>query len=356
MLPLAQLTGLEVTRPTGRLRPAGGIRFDLIAATLIGWAILGAYLDGWAHHHIAGMESFFTPWHAILYAGFTAMAGFILLALWNNHAAGYPWTRALPPGYELSLLAIPLFAAGGLGDMIWHTLLGIEVSVEALLSPTHLVLAFAGVLLASGPFRAGWRRVATESDGWRSLLPAIFSLAFTLAVFTFFIEYASPFSNPWPAIDRQTNPVEFGQTMGITGIIVQSGVLMSLVLLAVRRWRLPFGSLALVFALGAVPEVFRADQTRFIPAILVAGLIADALHAWLRPSLERRGALRLFAFLTPVVLYALYFLTIQVTSGIGWSVPLWTGAVAIGGIVGLSSSYVLAPSPSSVRLSQTDQQ
>lgn len=32
--------------------------------------------------------------------------------------------------------------------MIWHTLLRIEVSVEALLSPIHLILASGGLLLS----------------------------------------------------------------------------------------------------------------------------------------------------------------------------------------------------------------
>jgi len=61
----------------------------------------------------------------------------------RNHASGRPWSRALPAGYGLSLLGVLIFAAGGIGDMIWHVLFGIEADVEALLSPTHLLLGFA---------------------------------------------------------------------------------------------------------------------------------------------------------------------------------------------------------------------
>ncbi|HSE45781.1 MAG TPA: hypothetical protein VLA89_10700 [Gemmatimonadales bacterium] len=49
--------------------------------------------------------------------------------------------RALPVGYGLSGLGALIFAAGGMTDLIWHTIFGIEAHVEALLSPTYLVLA-----------------------------------------------------------------------------------------------------------------------------------------------------------------------------------------------------------------------
>src|SRR5437588_240720 len=53
--------------------PAGGRGFDRAATALGGWLIGGVYLDGWAHRHRANLETFFTPWHAVLYAGFLAL-------------------------------------------------------------------------------------------------------------------------------------------------------------------------------------------------------------------------------------------------------------------------------------------
>ena len=64
----------------------------------------------------------------------------------------------MPPGYELAIVGVLIFMAGGVGDMIWHEIFGIEIGVEALLSPTHLILAVGMTLIISGPFRAGWRR------------------------------------------------------------------------------------------------------------------------------------------------------------------------------------------------------
>ena len=64
---------------------------------------------------------------------------------------------------------------GAVGDMVWHIVFGFEVSVEALLSPTHLLLALGGTLIVTGPVRAAWQR--TRSGGWSSLLPALIALA-----------------------------------------------------------------------------------------------------------------------------------------------------------------------------------
>ncbi|MGH2705658.1 MAG: hypothetical protein ACRDJ4_11350 [Actinomycetota bacterium] len=78
--------------------------------------------------------------------------------------------------------------AGGLVDMVWPVLLGIEVSVEALYSPSHLVLAVGGVLIVSGPLRAGLRR---RTEG-RSGLPMLLSATLLLSVFTFFTQISHP--------------------------------------------------------------------------------------------------------------------------------------------------------------------
>jgi len=41
------------------------------------------------------------------------------------------------------------------------------------------------------------------------------------------------------------------------------------------------------------------------------------------------------AFLVPAVVFALYFATLMMTGGIGWSIHLWLGAIVIAGIIGL---------------------
>ena len=76
------------------------------------------------------------------------------------------------------------------------------------------------------------------------------------------------------------------------------------------------------------------DEYRFIPGVIAAGLVADvAARAW--PAGRSRIGDALVAFVVPAVYFAFYFLTVALTSGIGWSVHLWLGAIVIAGVIGL---------------------
>lgn len=331
-------------------KPAAGARFgdstgfDRTAAVLSSWLVGGFYLDVWAHHRFPRLETFFTPWHGVLYSGFLAVATWLVVALVRNQARGHAWRRALPAGYALSLLGVILFTAGGLGDMLWHIVFGVEVDIEALLSPTHLLLALGAGLIVSGPLRAAWRRRdAGAAPGWSAHWPALLSLSFTLSLLTGFTEYANAFSQPWAAAGRQTNPVGLGQSLGIAGILLHTGVWMGVTLLTVRRRLFPPGGLTLLFTLNAALTVFPHGEYRFIPVALLAGLLADLLLEWWRPSATRPGALRGFAFAVPAVFFALYFLALVLTGGTWWSIHLWMGAIALAGVAGWLLSYLLVP-------------
>jgi hypothetical protein len=255
------------------------------------------------------------------------------------------WLRAIPNGYELSVLGLAIFAISGIGDLTWHLLLGIERSTEALLSPTHLGLALGIGLALSGPLRAAWRRPDTARS-WRQLGPAIVSLTFTFSLLTFFTVYASPLITPWPIIDASSSP-----TRGITDILLITALSMSFVLLALRRWRLPFGTFTFMFGLnGALMVVFSPNSFLVsVPTALLGGFAADLVYRFLQPSLDQPASIRLFAFLVPLMFYTLYFVDLAIVgpiifqSGILWSAPFWAGAPVIAGITGFLLSYVMLP-------------
>ena len=118
------------------------------------WISGGFFLDAWAHGHVP-VESFFTPYHAVFYSG-NAGPGVrhrgVRAALPQRWATTGP--NVFPRPYRLALLGIPIFALGGIGDMIWHRALGIEEGVDALLSPTHQILGLGIFFLSSGPIRS----------------------------------------------------------------------------------------------------------------------------------------------------------------------------------------------------------
>src|SRR5262245_15933914 len=69
--PVMAITGAAL-RPAARTMPAGWYQWLFLAASA--WLVGGAYLDNWAHAHIATLDTFFTPWHGALYSGFAACA------------------------------------------------------------------------------------------------------------------------------------------------------------------------------------------------------------------------------------------------------------------------------------------
>src|SRR6266849_4911428 len=305
-------------------RPVSTLRFDLVMGLLSIVYVSGVYLDGWAHAHGLVDRTFFTPWHAVLYTGYLVNAMVLVVALVLNHAHGSAWKHAMPAGYEVSSLGIPLFAVAGIGDLRWHTLFGFEVNLETVLSPTHLLLALSGILIMGGPFRAAMLRPTIPVQGsftstlvhrWKTLLPMLLSLTAILSVFTFFTQFAHPFVTTEAVITFYT--VE--QALLIASILLQTGLLMLM--------------------------SFLADQYRLIPMLLLAGIVADLLLWLLKPAATRPAALRLFAFLVPLVLYLCYFLTLMLTDTVifNWSTDLWLGASVMAGMASLVLSYLLVP-------------
>ncbi len=124
------------------------------------------------------------------------------------------------------------------------------------------------------------------------------------------------------------------QGFGAAGILIAATLLAGAVVFARRRGRLPFGAYTVLVAAPLIMATVLRDESRFIPAAIAAGLLADlVVRAW-PPGRSRVGD-ALVAFLIPALFFALYFATVEVTAGLGWSIHLWIGAIVIAGIIGL---------------------
>jgi hypothetical protein len=328
----------------------GGLAFDWVTVALCAWLQGGGFLDGWAHNHGRVDTSFLTPWHAVLYTGFLAVAGWLTGTLVRNRAEGKSWRRALPPGYGLSFVGVLVFAAGGVADALWHRLFGIEQSIEALYSPSHLTLAVGSALIVSGPFRAAWRcRDRAATPGWAQLLPMLLSLTFVLSGFTFSAQVLHPLLplRRLMALPGAHEMVVYLQTLLIATVLIQILLRVGVILLALRRWPLPPGSMTLVWTLNSLlmctldPEY---DYGLLVP-VLLSALVGDGLLARLRPAPQRPWAFRLFAFAMPLVFCLCYFGALRLLKGWWWSVHLWTGAIVLAGLVGWLLSYCVLPPP-----------
>ncbi len=320
----------------------GGITFDWMMIGACTWLLTGGFLDAWAHNHFT-LDSFFTPWHGVLYSGFLAVAVVMLGTVGFNHAHGKSWREAIPAGYELSVLAVFGFAIGGVADMFWHILFGIEVNIDAQLSPTHLLLMICFGLIAAGPFRAAWRRkaeAATRQD-WLTQLTIPLSLLLLLSIFSLITQTAQPFTMLAPATIVKTQETE--QSLAVLGFVFQSMIFIMLVLLAVRRWQMPKGSFTLVLTVNALALSLMHYTFIVIPIAAVAGLLIDVLYHFLQPSTQRVDEFRLFAGVVPMIIYTVYFLALWVTMGIVWTVHLSVGSIIVSGIAGWLVSYAMIP-------------
>jgi hypothetical protein len=332
-------------------RPRGSLRFDWLMLLVGMWPLAGALTDANAHINDPQLENFFTPWHALLYSGVLAVGLTIGYVAWRNHQRGYAWTRAVPPGYGLTLIGVGILGVAGIGDLIWHELYGIERDIPALTSPTHMLIILGILFVVAGPLRAALARPVAEVRGLAQL-PMIVSVMLTYVFLTVPLQYLHPFSYRFAQFgdvdvfaDQPYPPASsyLSEGLGLAAILVTSAVLMGIVLFVIRRWQLLFGALTLILtvdiaALGALQRDFL-----LVPAAFATGLVADLLILTLRPSPARPNLFRLFAFLLPALYFTAYFVTLFLTSQVVWIIHLWVGAIFAAGWVGWAMSYLVVP-------------
>jgi len=334
------------TLTQAQVKPLGGLAFDWIMIVLSMVYVGGLYLDGWAHNHGKVDQSFFTVWHAFFYAGFALVALWLTGALLWNRWRGCAWADALPVGYQLSLLGVLVFAAGGVGDLIWHEIFGIEESFDALISPTHLMLGLGIALVVSGPLRAAWQRTGNR-PGWFAVGPALLSLTCFISALTFFMMFSHPLMSIVGGKFHYEFNDEVGQVAGVVGILLMTGLVMGPTFVVLRRWVLPPGSLLLVWGLNTVVMAlinWEPGYAVYLTAAMLVGiLLADLLRSLLKPSHDHPRAWRLFAFSAPVLVFGSYFLALLGTEGSRWTVHMLSGTVVLSGVMGWLLSYLVVP-------------
>jgi WD40-like Beta Propeller Repeat len=124
------------------------------------------------------------------------------------------------------------------------------------------------------------------------------------------------------------------EALGAASILIQAALLAGIALFALRRGPLPFGALTLLVVVPTALMTLVSDEYRFLPAAGLAGLFADLLVRRLGYGSARRTD-AVVAFAIPAGFYAAYFVTLQLTGGMGWTIHLWVGAIVLAGIVGL---------------------
>ena len=145
------------------------------------WFLGGAWLDASAHTYLdESLETFFTPWHAMLYTGYIFVLVFYVYI--KNKMKDYR--------FDIGLLGGSIFAVGGASDLVWHTVLGIEEGIEPLLSASHILLFLGAFLMLDHAFSSRPEKNKLDNT-------AIFAIASSYGLGLFITQFMNPFFRVW---------------------------------------------------------------------------------------------------------------------------------------------------------------
>ena len=327
-------------------------REELLGMLFGVWTIIGLFLDGWAHSH-QEPESFFSPWHGVLYSGFLAATLWSGWIAWRRRVPKRSLLETMPPGHLVTLVGFGVFGAGAVGDLIWHEIFGIEANVEALLSPTHLLLLVGGGIALSAPLRRMMRSSATVVSAGE-FRPALLSLALLTAVGAFFFGYLSPFGTAVVGLPNATTHThnlsqitpaigaELRENWALGSIFVTTLVFVVPALFVRRRWKTAPGTFVFLYTFLLLLQI-GLDEFKQWPLLAIGFIVGGLVDA----LIQREAPAWLLGALVPITTWATYFLVFELQNGVGWSPELWAGvtlmAGLIGGVIGSLASGVTEP-------------
>ncbi len=324
------------------------------------WLAGGFLWDSWAHLHV-GVESFFTPYHAVFYAAMVAAAVAFGTAALANRRRGYRMPNLLPRAYHRALLGVPLFFVGGIGDFFWHTFFGVENRIEAVTSPTHLIIGFSVALVLTGPIRS-----ALEARGRLATLRSQLALIFSLTAILEFAHLGMSYAFDPSAARMDAPPAEIARSpyylldvalvlyktgTGVMIVILTSLVEMAFALYLASRFRLAPGAMTVFFLAGDSMIACALTNDRPLVLIhavkaLVAGIVADAI-LWRgrrsRPhdAVPSLAVLRRFGFFVPIAYYGSFFVLTIGLEGTWWNWNLVLGTLVWSVLSGFGLTFLL---------------
>jgi hypothetical protein len=317
---------------------AGGRR-DLFTELLGVWLLLAVFLDGWAHLNLPSLETFFTPWHAALYSGMLATALWTAAVIWRNRVPGRPIPQTVPPGYRGTAVGVVLFAVAGGLDLLWHEILGIEVSLDALVSPTHLLLGFSLFLILGTAVRSAGAASRAGELEWTPA--ALFAVVLMTGLGAFFLIYCSAFVRPGPTALFIPTPVgtpgrlqaELPVVVSLTSYLLTTALIIAPFLFTLSVSRRPARGIVtmLVAAAAWLPVAMvglRPTAIAGAAGATVAAMVADLLLARL-PNVWLSRRLPAVTAGIAALLWTGQLVSFAVADGIRWPVSLWLGAVVL---------------------------
>jgi hypothetical protein len=310
---------------------------DLITALCGTAMVLGVLSDAWAHNNILQtLDGFFTPWHALLYAGFAATGAWTFYLAYRRRQLAPEWWRdGWPVGYRLGAVGTVLFLLAAGGDMAWHQLLGVEANLAAGMSPSHLGLATGATLLLSSPLRSWW---AQGAEGGRRAVTGIAGLVLATVIVSIFVGFALAFFPAQALQPYHQHALTLGEAqtaaLGAASYLVTTALILVPLLLVHRRRPTPGVVTALVGAVSAFSLISRelpTAQTVGAIGALVGAVLADVVLLRLDKVRGMAARLRLpiAAAVVPALVWSGHMVGLQIGGGVRWPVELWAGIIVL---------------------------
>jgi hypothetical protein len=284
----------------------------------------------------------------------------LLYVIRSHQKPGVSWRTTMPVGYGFRAAGVGIFGVGAIADLIWHSVFGIEVSIEALLSPSHLLLLSGGLLMAIGPIVSTLARESEQRSTWSSMGPVVGTVAFIVSLMQFFVMYLSPFDNWVLTKDQDRYAFSeggrwFQETViirNVAHLLIFTMFMVLPVLWLVRNVKLPRGSFLVVWFLPCVLQSLLdsfASPQRLIGAF-VAALLAEALWPKLSArfsALDHVAPLALLMAAMSFVTWIGLLLSLRANDTLAWQPELWFGVPTFAAL--LSALIVLASSVTNSR-------
>jgi len=343
------------------MRSSDPWREDLVTGLLATTLVAGLFLDGWNHINLqnGALGSFFTVWHGLLYAGFSATFAWVVTR--NPHlfvpgARPAPYMHrvlGVPMRYPLAMLGFVIAMTGMFGDLLWHTEFGEENGVARVIGPFHLLLFAGAAALVSAGLRSGWYAPAwyPRVSGFIRLFPVLLSLTLVTCIAAFMFQWLSAILDWTPALPLGRMPSSLSadirvrttaEAVAAARVLATNAIVLAPLFLALRRWQLPFGSATFLITLvwTAMSGLTTFDLGATIGAGLLAGLTFDTVIALTSPDASRTLGYRLAAFAAPSVMWSTYFAVIWLVYGIVWPLDLLIGTIGMAALSSILLSYV----------------
>lgn len=336
-------------------------REDLITGLLASSLVLGLFLDGWNHINLqnGALGSFFTIWHALLYAGFTATFGWVMTRnrhLFHPDETPPPYLHrmlGIPLRYPLAVFGFVIAMVGMFGDLLWHTEFGEENGVARVIAPFHLFLFAGAAALVSAGLRSGWYAPSyyPREATFRRLFPVLLSLTLVTCVAAFMFQWLSASLDWMPSLSLGRMPASLqadvrvrytAEFAAVARILATNVILFAPLFLVLRRWRLPFGSATflMVVVAAAMSGLTTFDLGLTVIAFAIGGLTFDTIIAIAHPDASRTLGYRAAALAAPAVMWLSYFAIFWIGYGIQWPFDLLLGTAGLAAISSVLLSYV----------------